>query len=88
MRITAILLLAAVLTVTSLGCAGKFTKQRFDTVYIGAPSGKLLRTLGRPDSRDGDTWTYTNNSPWYQAKFVISEDSVADKKFSYDRQGN
>ncbi len=87
MRTTAIFLLVAALAVTSLGCGAKFTRQRYDTVYIGAPADKLLRTLGKPDSRDGDTWAYTNDSPWYQAKFIISENTVAGKNFSYDRQG-
>jgi hypothetical protein len=79
--------LAAALAFSSCGCTGKFTRQRYDTVYIGQPAGDVERTLGKPEVRAGDQWLYVNRRPaHYEARILFDLDRKVVRKEWFDRK--
>jgi len=67
------------------GCQERFTRQMFDTIYIGQPDYAVRRTLGEPESRSDGTWTYVHRRPYYRAVIDFKNNRVISKKWSYDR---
>lgn len=87
MRSTLVLLTAGVLLATLCSGCQKFTRQRFDTVYIGQPASDVQVTLGKPTvSLDGQ-WSYINHSPFYKANIYFNKDGkVADKRWFDEKE--
>ena len=68
------------------GCTGpKFTRQQYDTLYIGQPPGAVYASLGEPQEMRGDVWVYVNDRPFYRAVIVFEDDQLAKKSWTIDR---
>jgi hypothetical protein len=80
------ILVAAVLTAWLAGCGGpSFTRQRYDTVYIGEPDWDVRKFLGRPTYQELDTWTYIHRQvPYYRAIIHFREGKVIAKEWTYE----
>jgi hypothetical protein len=78
------LLLTAVV-LCAVGCQEKFTRQRYETIYIGQPAPQVERTLGDPEAKFSDTWTYIHETPFYKAIIKFENGRVVDKAW-YDSE--
>jgi hypothetical protein len=85
-RNLAVILLAAVVAAWLGGCSGpSFTRQRYDTIYIGQPDWDVRNFLGRPTYQELDTWTYVHNkTPYYHAIIHFHDGKVIAKDWSYE----
>lgn len=80
-----VILILSVL-VAGLGGCSKFTRQHYETVYVGQPTWDVRRALGRPSRQDGNAWVYVHSSaPYYQAVIHFRDKKVTGKDWSYDR---
>jgi hypothetical protein len=80
--------LAVLVLLASLaaGCARqRFTRQNFETLYVGMPAASVERKLGEPDRRLGDRWVYVSERPYYRAEVLFRNGRVAEMDWSYDR---
>ena len=87
-RATVLILVAcAVAAFCCTGCAKKFTRQRYETIYTGQSAFDVEKTLGDPADGGGhkfsDTWTYINHRPFYKAVIEFKSGRVS-KKVWYD----
>ncbi|OQB81352.1 MAG: hypothetical protein BWX88_04289 [Planctomycetes bacterium ADurb.Bin126] len=84
-RTTTLVLVAAL--ALGLFCAGctKFTRERYETIYVGQPQFEVEATLGEPYARFSDTWTYINEKPFYKAIIQFKEGRVSDKAWADER---
>ena len=73
------------LLVSLCGCQPKFTRQRYETIYIGMPAEQVRQVLGEPDATDSQCWSYLNEMPYYKAIFHFADGQVASKSWSNDR---
>ena len=82
-----ILMVAVLLSGFAIGgCTGqKFTRQQYDTLYVGQPPGGVYESLGEPQERRGDVWMYVNDRPFYRAAIVFEDDRLAKKFWTTDR---
>jgi len=82
-RYSLLLLIVAVLV--SCMCAGceKFTRARYETVYIGMPQFEVEQTLGEPAAKFSDSWSYLHDDPFYKAIIQFRDERVSDKAW-YD----
>lgn len=71
-----------VLAMLLAGC-NKFTRPRYETVYVGQPDWEVAKTLGEPMVRYSDEWVYENEKPWYKAIIKFEGDRVSGKSW-YD----
>ncbi len=75
------LLLAACLA----GCNRSFTRERYETIYIGQPDWDVREVLGRPTLQQADAWTYVHSkTPYYQAVIYFRDGKVVGKDWSYE----
>ncbi|HDZ22264.1 hypothetical protein LCGC14_0274890 [marine sediment metagenome] len=82
-RITSLTLaLTVVLAMLLAGC-NKFTRVRYETVYVGQPDWEVTKTLGEPMVRFSDEWVYENEKPWYKAIIKFEGNKVSGKSW-YD----
>ena len=72
-------LLAAFL---AAGCGAEFTRQNFETVYVGMPARAVERKLGPPQERTAARWVYTHRGPYYRAEIVFRDGRVAETVWS------
>ena len=82
LAITATCLMLAVLCA---GCQSKFTRQNYETIYLGQPDYDVQSKLGQPDERRDGTWIYVREKPFSKAVIVIEDGRVADKNWSWYR---
>jgi len=84
MRRCRIIILAACLLALSLcnGCQEKFTRQRYETIYVTMPDWQVRNVLGDPAEADGDQWTYVHEVPYYRATVTFKDGLVVDKSWS------
>jgi outer membrane protein assembly factor BamE (lipoprotein component of BamABCDE complex) len=84
-KATVVLLAAAVLGGVFLtGCAEKFTRMRYDSVYIGQSKEGVEATLGNTPYRFSDTWTYVHDEPHYRAVIKFDAEGKVSDKAWYD----
>ena len=76
------MLLAAVL-LPLVGCEKKFTRSRFDTLYVGQEAWEVTETLGTADARFSDEWHYIHDEKDGYYKAVITFDP--NKRISHKR---
>ena len=82
----ATILLAAVLLVClCAGCQQKFTRQQYETIYVGMPDWQVRNVLGQATVTHGDAWAYVNESPYYRATIEFENSHVTGKRWSSDR---
>jgi hypothetical protein len=80
-----VILIVSVLAVGLGGCS-KFTRQRYETVYVGQPAWDVRRALGRPSSQDANAWVYVHPpAPYYRTVIRFHDGKVASKEWSYDK---
>jgi len=79
------LLLAGAVLAAGLcaGCQEKFTRQRYETIYVGQPAAEVELTLGEPKAKFSDSWSYIHEDPFYKAIIKFSSGRVSDKAW-YD----
>jgi len=87
MRRSTIILLAAGLLVSGLcgGCQQKFTRQRYETIYVSMPDWQVREVLGAPAEGNGDQWTYVNDMPYYRAAVAFKDGRVVGKSWSTEK---
>jgi len=87
-RIIAMLTAAALLAGISAGCGSKgFTRVNYDTLYVGQPADAVEDMLGEPDTREADTWTYVQQTPYCKAVIRFKDGRLADKQWHHQRDG-
>jgi len=70
-----------------VGCAtNKFTRQRYETLYNGQPASDVELTLGPPQHKFSDTWTYVHDKPYYRAIIAFDENGRLIDKQWYDTE--
>ncbi|HAU36909.1 MAG TPA: hypothetical protein DCX07_04245 [Phycisphaerales bacterium] len=82
-RAIVLLLVVGALALVCTGCEKKFTRQRFDTIYVGQPEMEVELTLGEPTAKFSDSWSYINDEPFYKAVISFEKGRVTDKAW-YD----
>ena len=81
-----ILLIAMPLVWACSGCQGKFTRQRYETIYASMPDWQVRNVLGEPAGQSPRKWTYIHQQPYYHAEIRFAEDGlVSGKSWSIDR---
>ena len=70
------------------GCQKKFTRPRYETIYIGMPASSVERTLGEPTLESGETWSYINEEPFYQADISFAGGRVTRKAWYDEREAS
>ncbi len=65
------------------GCSDKFTRERYETIYIGQPKDSVHRVLGTPDRSENSRWVYINEMPYERAEITFEDGKVARKYWSY-----
>ena len=80
----ALTLLASLLIIAAAtGCGGgDRLRQRYDMVYLGQDESSVRDKMGRPTSRDGQTWVWTRKSPYQRASVTFCQGKVCDKSWS------
>lgn len=86
MRRIAIVIVAAAILAGVAGCQEKFTRQRYETIYIGQPEFEVEKTLGEPTAKFSDTWTYIHDKPFYKAIVEFDSGRVTDKTWYDERE--
>jgi hypothetical protein len=85
MRTATLCLLLSAVALCAVGCQEKFTRPRYETIYIGQPAAQVERTLGQPEAKFSDTWTYIHETPFYKAIIKFENSRVVDKAW-YDSE--
>ncbi len=87
MRVLKILLLGAGLLAVGFcaGCQKKFTRQRYETIYIGMPDRQVRKILGEPHLARGESWRYLHEKPFYKAIIEFENGRVKSKSWSLER---
>ena len=63
------------------GCAGRFSRENFETIYQGQPAGAVERVLGRPARKQADEWIYIRRRPhYYEARIRFADGKVMKKE--------
>lgn len=76
----AVLALAATLA----GCS-KFSRERYETIYLGQPADSVRRKLGRPDEQDPGRWFYEHaRAPYHAAEITFVNGQVSGKRWFVD----
>ena len=75
------ILLAAALACA--GCAGpEFSREKFDTIYVGQEAGEVQKVLGPPQKTSDGTWEYAKDRPYRQeARIWFRDGRVVRKKW-------
>ena len=87
--------LAIIITSASLlifsGCisglfSDKMTSVNFDTVYVGLSPEGVIKRLGKPTEKTGQTWTFIREKGGYRKAIIHFKDGVVYKKiWTFDR---
>ena len=87
MKRSTIILLAVLLGWAGFcaGCQGKFTRQRYETIYLGMPDWEVRGILGDPTAEADGVWSYIHHEPYYSATIQFEESRVKDKRWSYEK---
>lgn len=84
--LTILLLLGGLVGVNVCGgCQDKFTRQRYETVYLGMPDWQVRRTLGEPSVDANGVWSYVHHQPYYSATIGFENTCVKHKSWSYEK---
>ena len=88
-RMMLIILAAGILLVCLCpGCQGKFTRHRYETIYLSMPNWKVREVMGRPAHESLDVWSYVHHEPYYRATIRFDDGKVIDKSWSLDRSAD
>ena len=79
--VLAMLLLAALF---AAGCQ-QFTRQNFETVYVGMPDYAVKQKLGRPQESTTARWVYTREHPYYRAEIIFRDGRVTQTRWINER---
>lgn len=82
-RYSLLLVVAAVFVAGACAGCEKFTRARYETVYVGMPEFEVEQTLGAPTARFSDSWSYLHDEPFYKAIIQFRDGRVSDKAW-YD----
>lgn len=87
MRPNAALLAAAVIVLAAgvAGCQSKFSRQAFETVYVGQPAADVEKTLGEPTVRYEDQWRYVTDFPYAMGTVFFEDGKVVRKTWVNER---
>ncbi len=73
LAISILLCAAAVIS----GCGGpEFTREKYQTLFVGQPQKEVQGTLGRPNAATADTWFYFDTMPTYHAARIYFRDGL------------
>ncbi len=76
-------LAAGMVLAVCTGCQ-KFTKQRYEMVYLGMPQQEVEMSLGEPAAKFSDSWSYLHEDPFYKAVIKFDADGKVIDKAWYD----
>ncbi len=83
------LILVALLLAGSLAGCSRFTRQNYETIYVGQPAWDVERAMGRPTAIEGEEWVYLHEAaPYRRAVIRLVNGKVVGKSWSYERQGS
>jgi len=86
MSVRRLLIVGALVLAAALAGCNRFTRQRYETLYVGQPARDVQRVLGKPTAYYGETWVYVHDPvPYYRAVILFSEGKISGKSWSYDR---
>jgi len=64
------------------GCQPAFTRQQYETVYVGQTADDVQRALGQPTESTGTAWVYVHEKPYYRAEIQFTDGRVVRKSWS------
>jgi len=73
---------AGLLLACALGGCGKFSRERYDTIYYTQWQSEVRRKLGRADRTLPDAWIYSRRRPIRCAAILFENGRVAGKIWS------
>ena len=79
----ALLVVIVALPLICAGCGPKFTRQTYETVYVGQPAAEVEAIMGKPAAKFSDSWTYLHEDPFYKAIIGFESGRVRSKSW-YD----
>lgn len=82
--LTCLIAIAMMAACFSAGC-NKFTRPRYETIYVGQDQFEVQKTLGEPYATFSDEWIYENEKPFYKAIIKFEGGKVSHKAW-YDTQ--
>ena len=82
-----IIVLVGGLLVSGLcGCyQERFTRQKYETIYVAMPDWQVRNVLGEPTEVTGEQWTYVHEMPYCRATVTFKDGLVVDKAWSHAR---
>jgi hypothetical protein len=81
---TSLLLAGALLVaMAAAGCQqNQFTRQNYDTIYVGEDAAHVALAVGKPRATADDRWIYQNELPYYEAWVEFKDGKVSRKHWS------
>jgi hypothetical protein len=79
------LLLAACLLASGCGPDEPFTRQRYETLYIGMQETQVRQRLGEPTQSTNGRWVYIHEEPYYAAVVEFADGRLVDQAWTWDR---
>ena len=81
-----LVVLALLLAAWPVGChSAPFTRQRYETLYVGQPDWDVRNVLGPPTYQEADVWTYVHtDTPYCWAVIYFRDGKVTGKEWSYE----
>ncbi len=68
------------------GCQRQFTRQRYETIFIGQSIQQVENKLGKPTQQTEDSWIYIREMPYYKAVIKVEDDKVVEKIWFDERE--
>jgi YD repeat-containing protein len=72
---------------TAVGCAEKFTYQRWETVHDGMAADAVQATLGKPWQTTDQTWVYYDQDRSITAMVYFDQGKVIGKRWQDPQRG-
>ena len=79
---SAVLCLAAL---AAVGGCNRFTRPRYETIWLGQPSHRVKTKLGQPQQARRDAWIYVHRRPFYSAAILFERGRVSGKLWSFEK---
>lgn len=79
------LMLAVVLSALLAGCQQQFTRQRFETLYVGQPAEDVREVLGEPTVEYPNEWRYVTDRPYAMGTVYFADGKVTRKTWANER---
>jgi hypothetical protein len=66
------------------GCE-RFTRQNYETLFVGQQETEVRQVLGEPRLRTPTVWIYEHDHPYYKAVLRFGEGKLVGKTWTFQR---